>query len=131
MHTPACVGASVFPFHACYFRTQYTGKRVFRHVGTCVLVLAVYKERWALISFSDFCVLTSYFICGYTLPIPPRHAHAPSLLPSGPISPVSSSPGHNNRGGTPPVNHGRAATTPKIDARQRQLGPWSDPVAPL
>jgi len=47
----------------------------------------VYKEHWALICFSDICVFTCYFICGYTLTIPPPHAHAPPLLPSGPTSP--------------------------------------------
>ena len=82
----------------------------------------VYKERWALISFSDICVLTCYFICGYALTIPPPHAHAPPLLPSGATSPVSSSSGHNHRGGTPPLDHGRAVATPKLDAQQRQLG---------
>jgi len=88
---------------------------------------AVYKEHWALICFSDICVFTCYFICGYTLTIPPPHAHAPPLLPSGPTSPVSSSSGHKHQGGTPPLDHGRAAATPEIWARQRRLSlsSWS------
>jgi len=80
---------------------------------------AVYKEVWALISFSDICVLTCYFICGFTLTIPAPHAHAPPLLPSGPTSSVFCSLGHKHWGGTSPSE--REVTTPKIGAWQRQL----------
>ena len=82
----------------------------------------MYNEHWALILFSDICVFTCYFICSYTLTIPPPHAHAPPLLPSGPTSPVFSSSGHKHCGRTPPLDHGRAAVTPKIGAQKRQLG---------
>jgi len=43
------------------------------------------------------------------------------LLPSDPTFPVSSFPGHNHWGGHPPLNHGRAAATPTIGARQSQI----------
>ena len=70
--------------------------------------------------FSDIGVPTYYFICGYILTIPPPHAHAPPLLPSGqhPPCPLATTIG----GGTPLLDHGHAAATPKIGARQRRLG---------
>jgi len=55
---------------------------------------------------------------GYTLTISPSLFPFPSLLPSGPPSPVSSFPGHDHWGGTPLLDHGRAAATSKIGARQ-------------
>ena len=76
---------------------------------------AIYNEHWALISFSDIFVPTCHCFCGYTLTFPP-----PCTLPYYPrhnIPRVLS--GHNHWGGTPPLNHGRAAAKPTISARQR------------
>ena len=58
---------------------------------------------------------------GYTLTTSPSLFLFPSLLPSGPTSPVSSFLGHEYWGGTPLLDHERAAATSKIVARQRLL----------
>ena len=52
-------------------------------------------------------------------PFPP--SPYPPLLPSAPTSPVSSVTGHGHWVRTPPLNHGRAAATPTISARQRRI----------
>jgi len=51
------------------------------------------------------------------LSIPPSHP----LIPSDQTSPMSSSPGLDHWGGTPPLDHGRAAAKPTIGARQRRI----------
>jgi len=85
---------------------------------------AIYNERWALISFGYICVPACHCICGYTLNIPPPHTlpyYPRTKHPPCPLSPVSSFPGHDHWGGTPPIDHGRAAAKPTIGARRRRL----------
>jgi len=45
-----------------------------------------------------------------------------NLLPSAPIPPVSSSTGYNHWGGTPPLNHGLAAWTPRLPRSMTDSG---------
>jgi len=77
---------------------------------------AIYNEHWALISFSGICCLLVIAFAVILSPFPPPY---PPLLPSDTTSPVSSFPDHDHWGGTPPLNHGRAAAKPTISARQR------------
>jgi len=80
----------------------------------------MYRQNWALFNSRAICVPVCPFIGGYALTIPPS-TYAP-LLPSDQASPVSSSPGHNHWGGTPPrLIHGRAGASPQISVRQLRI----------
>ena len=76
-------------------------------------------KRWVLITFGDTCVPACHCICGYTLTIPLPHTLSYYLQTLH--SPCPLFKATTIGGGLPPPDHGRAAATPKIGARQRRL----------
>jgi hypothetical protein len=84
------------------------------------LYCVIYNNHWALIRFSGICVPIWSCVGGYALTIPP--SPCPNLLPSATTSPVCSFTGHDHWGGTSPLNHGLAASTPTWSSSMADSG---------
>jgi len=86
----------------------------------------IYKERWALISFSDIGRPVYHCTCGYTLTTgtPPGPLPTPIYLPYYPLAqhPLCHlSQATTIVGETPALDHKRVALVIKIEARRRRL----------
>jgi len=84
----------------------------------------IYKERWALISFSDIGMPAYHYTCGQTLTTAPGPLPTPISLPYYPLAkhPLCHLSQATTIGGeTPVLDHKRATLVIKIEARRRRL----------
>ena len=111
----------VFIAQTCEHASAYgmVCTRACKHVVHAYFYCAIYNERWTLISFGDMCVPARHCCGSYNLTIPPSYTLAYYPRTQHPPCPLSQDTG--DCGGTPSLDHGRAAAKPAIGARQRRF----------